>query len=76
LITKYGFTGDEAIAWVRICRKGSIMGPQQKYVIQHANVVPPTKRFGSSLQKVGTTPIAKPNVKQGNRRAQTQNLQK
>ena len=32
LVKKYGFTGDEALAWVRICRPGSVMGPQQQYL--------------------------------------------
>jgi hypothetical protein len=28
----YKFTAAEAIAWIRICRPGSIIGPQQNYL--------------------------------------------
>lgn len=32
MMKKYGFTGDEAIGWLRICRPGSVIGPQQHYL--------------------------------------------
>ena len=32
LIKHYGFTAAEAIAWMRICRPGSVIGPQQWYL--------------------------------------------
>ena len=35
LIKKFGFTADEAIGWIRICRPGSIIGPQQGYLIKY-----------------------------------------
>jgi hypothetical protein len=35
LIKHYGFTADEAIAWVRICRPGSVIGPQQVYLTKY-----------------------------------------
>ena len=33
----YGFTAKEVIAWMRICRPGMVIGPQQQYLekIQH-----------------------------------------
>jgi cell division cycle 14 len=34
LIRKYGFTPREAIAWVRVCRPGSITGLQQNFVLK------------------------------------------
>lgn len=34
MIKSYGFNGHEAIGWIRICRPGSIIGPQQKFVIR------------------------------------------
>ena len=34
LIRKYGFTPREAIAWIRVCRPGSIVGPQQEFVLK------------------------------------------
>lgn len=35
IIRNYGFTGHEAIGWLRICRPGSIIGPQQHYVLKY-----------------------------------------
>lgn len=35
MIKNYHMTGDEAIGWIRLCRPGSIIGPQQKYVIKY-----------------------------------------
>lgn len=32
LMKHYRFTAGEAIAWIRICRPGSIIGPQQNYL--------------------------------------------
>jgi cell division cycle 14 len=52
LINKFAFTGDEAIAWVRICRPGSIMGPQQQYLmLQHR-------------QKAASVSLAKTQIRQ------------
>jgi cell division cycle 14 len=28
----YGYTAKETIAWCRICRPGSVVGPQQQYL--------------------------------------------
>jgi len=36
LIRQYGFTADEAVAWVRICRPGSVMGKQQLFLQEFA----------------------------------------
>ena len=36
LIKHYGFTAEEAIGYIRICRPGSVIGPQQKYLISKA----------------------------------------
>lgn len=32
LIKHYKFTADEAIAWIRICRPGSVIGHQQSWL--------------------------------------------
>jgi len=32
----YKFTAAEAIAWIRICRPGSVIGPQQEFLVQYA----------------------------------------
>lgn len=34
LIKHYKFTAYEAIAWLRICRPGSVIGPQQHFLVQ------------------------------------------
>ncbi|XP_062848999.1 cell division cycle 14Aa isoform X2 [Trichomycterus rosablanca] len=34
LMKHYGFTAAEAIAWIRICRPGSVIGPQQNFLEQ------------------------------------------
>jgi len=33
MMKHYFFTAHEAIAWLRICRPGSVIGPQQKYLV-------------------------------------------
>ena len=33
MMKKYNFTADEAMGWIRICRPGSIIGPQQRYLL-------------------------------------------
>ena len=33
LIKNYGFSAPEAIGWIRICRPGSVIGPQQQFLI-------------------------------------------
>jgi protein-tyrosine phosphatase len=33
IMKHYKFTADECIAWMRICRPGSVIGPQQQYLI-------------------------------------------
>ena len=32
IMKHHGFTADEAIAWLRICRPGSVIGPQQAFL--------------------------------------------
>ena len=43
IIKNFGFDGDESIGWIRICRPGSIIGPQQKYVLKFAELFQRTK---------------------------------
>ena len=33
MIKHYGYTSREAIAWCRLCRPGSVVGPQQQYLL-------------------------------------------
>lgn len=36
MIRNYGFTAEEAMGYIRVCRPGSVLGPQQNYLLQHA----------------------------------------
>lgn len=35
MIKHYGFTAEEAMSYIRICRPGSVIGPQQHYLTEH-----------------------------------------
>uniref|UniRef100_A0A915JW10 protein-tyrosine-phosphatase n=1 Tax=Romanomermis culicivorax TaxID=13658 RepID=A0A915JW10_ROMCU len=37
MMKHYGFTAPECMAWIRICRPGSIIGPQQQFLIHVQN---------------------------------------
>ncbi|XP_054895126.1 dual specificity protein phosphatase CDC14B isoform X3 [Poeciliopsis prolifica] len=39
MMKHYGLTAAEAIAWIRICRPGSIIGPQQNFVEEKQNTL-------------------------------------
>lgn len=42
IMKHYKFTHAEAIAWIRICRPGSIIGPQQHFLEEYVYIyVPP-----------------------------------
>jgi len=32
LMKHYRFTAGEAVAWIRVCRPGSVIGPQQNFL--------------------------------------------
>lgn len=36
MIKHYGFSAEEAMSYIRLCRPGSVIGPQQHYLIDHA----------------------------------------
>jgi hypothetical protein len=60
LIKNFGFTGDEAIAWLRICRPGSVIGPQQTYLVEYAKKYHPGATEGGPIVPVprfSRTPI-------------------
>ena len=52
LIKDCGFTGRESIGWIRLCRPGSIIGPQQQYLLDYFNSMkrPKTESMKSSGQ--------------------------
>lgn len=35
MIKEYGFSAPEAIGWLRVCRPGSVMGPQQLFLVAY-----------------------------------------
>lgn len=35
MIKNYGFAADEAMGWIRLCRPGSVIGPQQIYLLDY-----------------------------------------
>ncbi len=36
MIKYYGFTAQEAMGYIRVCRPGSVIGPQQHYLLHYA----------------------------------------
>ena len=60
MIKHFDFTGPEVIGWIRICRPGSIIGPQQNFLINYEKVIEASKRMISTvkspLQPTQTTP--------------------
>ena len=58
MIKNYHFTAAEAIGWIRVCRPGSIIGPQQQYLVsfhQHLRMPTPNKNVNSpnkALRKI------------------------
>ena len=48
MIKHYGYSAREATAWCRICRPGSVVGPQQQYL---ASVEPQLKAEGKNFWK-------------------------
>jgi cell division cycle 14 len=39
MIFKYDWDGDEAIAWIRLARSGSVIGPQQLFLTKIGEVI-------------------------------------
>jgi cell division cycle 14 len=60
LMKHFRMTGREAIAWMRICRPGSVLGPQQQYL---EKLQPQMWRLGSEAglpAHAGTVPYPRP----------------
>ena len=38
LMKHFGFSGTEFIAWARLCRPGSVLGPQQQFLVDIENI--------------------------------------
>jgi cell division cycle 14 len=62
VIKKYNFTGQEFIGWARICRAGSVLGPQQNFLCEYNQsqtavarnpVISPFERFKSKFGEMG-----------------------
>lgn len=46
----YKITGSSMIAWTRICRPGSILGPQQHFIVQkEAQLLPLASKIAAGL---------------------------
>jgi len=39
VVRDYGFTANEAVGWIRLCRPGSVMGSQQNYLVAYARML-------------------------------------
>jgi cell division cycle 14 len=50
LIKNCGFTASEAIAWIRLCRPGSVIGPQQHFLVKYFQTQHPAVMQGRPLQ--------------------------
>lgn len=59
IIKHFGFTDKETIGWLRVCRPGSVIGPQQQYLAKYYNDVSsrraPRRRMTQSLSLECTT---------------------
>lgn len=53
MMKHYGYTARESIAWCRICRPGSIVGPQQQYL---ASIEQRMFQEGDAYRKRTSTP--------------------
>lgn len=51
-IKHYGFTPEEAMGYIRICRPGSVIGPQQNYLIAKAKQLAQEGRASREARKV------------------------
>lgn len=51
-ISRYGFGPEEFIAWCRICRPGSILGPQQQFLVDFARRSPRVRNEYSAQDRL------------------------
>lgn len=49
MIKHFGFTAEEAIGYIRVCRPGSVIGPQQHYLVHYG---PALQRLGEEMRAV------------------------
>jgi cell division cycle 14 len=71
MIKNYGFTAEEAMAYIRVCRPGSVIGPQQHYLMQYA---PRLLHEGRAARRAASCPadLMSDVVMQGHLRDSTQ----
>ena len=55
MIKHYGFSAHEAMGYIRVCRPGSVIGPQQHYLI---SVAPKLAQQGAALRRALSNPTA------------------
>ena len=70
MIKDFGFTGDEAIGWIRICRPGSIIGPQQRYVTRYYETITAAK----NPTPARTSEMSTPTKRVASERSNPQNI--
>ncbi len=51
LVSEYGFSAAEAIGWLRICRPGCVIGPQQTWLKQQERILRSRKHFDGTIEK-------------------------
>ena len=54
MMKHYGFFAFEAIAWLRLCRPGSVIGPQQTFLVTQEKLM---QRKGAAARALGATEI-------------------
>ncbi|OHT07908.1 hypothetical protein TRFO_05012 [Tritrichomonas foetus] len=55
MIKNFGFNAHEAIGWIRVCRPGSVIGPQQAFLIKYDSALhrpAPQTHVAPSIQHV------------------------
>lgn len=57
MIKHFEFTAREAIGWIRLCRPGSVIGPQQQYLVTyHSDLMPPKTEAKTSNETKSRSP--------------------
>ncbi|XP_075249265.1 uncharacterized protein LOC142341866 isoform X2 [Convolutriloba macropyga] len=74
IMKHYKFTAAEAIAWIRICRPGSIIGPQQHYMeTQQSKMWMEGDMFRTRNQRGDSNNVIAPNITGGNQNGNNRN---
>ena len=58
MMKHYKFTAAEAIAWLRICRPGSVLGPQQHWLEEQQHIMWQEGDLDKAKSRTQTTTLA------------------